>query len=523
MSNSRVLKAVVCGILCVVVGMIPSITGDVVTRGHVKEEQQCVNTFSDENSVICGYVHDSETGDPLANVNVQQEWHDSQGNYWSNYTTTDATGFYHLNTAAVTFRLYFYYEDYFRGYSPMMSIGENEILWYNVSLIPIPPVTVHFSGFITDNFSGEPIQDAQISLNWRDAEGHYWYNYTSTNSSGYYYIGAIPGETYIYVYKNNYYSYSSDAFFTENNSLVWFNVSLVPYPPVCAIICGYVTDAQNGDPLPDASVNLYCTTEYGQWHNSTHTNTIGFFSVGSIQGVVDLSAYKTSYSSLWVDNLVINENETRWVNLSLEYQPKETSLIQGYVVDAETSAVVRNAFVRFDWKDAVGHFYSKYTFTDQKGYYWINAPKGELQFLFTGNGYSNQQVAWFEINENAECWLNASLSPEITLVFSKPQPGVYINNESIFPALAKILSRFFPKSKPLIIGPLEIVVNITKSTLGCNRVEFYIDGSYRWTDSEAPFTYYWRNISFFTHVIRVIAYDNAGPCRIETLTVRKIL
>ena len=44
---------------------------------------------------------------------------------------------------------------------------------------------------------------------------------------------------------------------------------------------------------------------------------------------------------------------------------------------------------------------------------------------------------------------------------------------------------------------MEITVNITKSTLGCNRVEFYIDISIAGTDTEAPFTYYWNRERFF--------------------------
>jgi len=525
MLKSWGMKAVVCGIICLFVGtsVIPSINGDVLTREQAKQEHQLTSQMSDENSVICGYVDDIETGFPLENVEVEQSWEDSQGNYGWNYTLTDATGFYLFNTAAVDFRLYFTYEDYFREHSPMLSVGENEILWYNISMIPVPPLTVHFYGFITDNTSGEPIEGADINLNWYDTEGHYWYNDTESNSSGYYCIGGIPGTTYINVYNNNYYNYYSGECFTENNSLVWLNISLIPYPPVSAVVCGYITDAQNGDPIPDANVNLYCHNENGQWNNNTRTNTIGFYSVGSIQGIIDLSVYKQDYASTQSDNLDIKENETLWVNLTMDYQPTETSLIQGYVVDNETSSAVRNAFVRFDWKDSIGHFYSKYAFTDQKGYYWIKAPEGTIQFLITANGYTNKQTPWFDIDGYTERWLNRSLSPEITLMFSKPQPGIYINNELRFSILSKVISRFLPKSKPLIIGPLEITVNITKSTMGCDRVEFYIDNTYRWTDSKAPFTYYWNEKGFSKHVIRVIAYDNAGPCTIETITVRKIL
>jgi hypothetical protein len=525
MSKSRISKAVVFGIICLFVGtsVTPSIIGEVSTREQANQEPQLASRISDGNSVICGYVNNNETGDPLENVEVEQTWHDSEGDSHWNNTYTDATGYYHLNTAAVDFQLYFTSDYFFREYSSWMSIGENEIFWYNISLIPVPPETVHFSGFITDNSSGEPIEGANIYLYWYDTEDHYWYNYTKSNVSGHYNLGAIPGETHIYVTCSNYFSHESEEYFTENGSIIWLNISLIPYPPVSAVVCGYITDAEIGDPIPGASVNLYSFTEDGQWNNHTYTDTIGFYRIGSIPGDINLHVYMQDYASSYSNDLVIHENDTIWVNLSMEYEPTETSLIKGYVVDNETHAAVRNAFVRFDWKDEIGHFYSQYTFTDQKGYYWIEAPEGTIQFMITANGYTNQQTPWFYLQDYTESWLNMSLSPEITLVFSKPQIGIYINNELRFSILSKVISRFFPRSKPLIIGPIDITVNITKSTMGCDRVEFYIDDIYQGADSDAPFTFYWSKIGFSTHLIRVIAYDNAGPCTIETMMVRKIL
>jgi 5-hydroxyisourate hydrolase-like protein (transthyretin family) len=525
MKRNLISKVVVFGMiaLCMSVSVVSGTNGSIWTISPGEEEYQYTSQISDENSMICGYVNDRDSGVPLANVDVEQDWWDSQGHYGWNSTQTNATGFYYFNTAAVDFQLYFTNEDYFREYSSTMSIGEHEILWYNISMIPIPPETVYFYGVITDNSSGEPVEGADIDIYWYDTEGHSWNNDTQSNSSGYYCLGAIPGETYITVYYDNYFRFYSEELFTENDSLIWYNISLIPFPSVSAIVCGYITDAQTGDPIPDASVNLHCYVEHGYFSNYTHTNGIGFYSLGTIPGSVDLYVYKLDYASSYSDNHLITEDETLWMNLTLEYEPMETSLLKGYVVDSETSSVVRNAFIRYDWKDDVGHFSSDYTFSDQKGFYSIPAPKGTIQLMITANGYTNQQSSWFDIDEYTELWFNTTLTPEITLKITKPQPGVYINNESRFPMLSKFISRFLPGFPPLIIGPIEITVNITRSTMGCNRVEFYIDHKYMWTDVEAPFTYYWRAIGFSKHVIKVIAYDNAGPCTIETLTVRKII
>ena len=483
------------------------------------------NQICDENSEICGFVSDNETGNPLDNVDVDFYWVDQQGNQGWNTTYTDAEGWYHFNTAAVDFVLDFSHSNYFHESSSWLSVGENEICWFNISLIPTPEQTVHIQGYITDNTSGEPIEGAEIVLYWTDNQGHYWENYSESNASGYYSIRSIPGRTQIIVdYLHYYFTYSIELF-TENNSHIWLNISLIPYPPVSAQVYGYITDAELGDPIPDASVHLYCDTESGQFYNYTHTNEIGFYSIGTIPGDVVLMAYKNHYNTAWSTNYDIGENETIWVNLTLTFYPTENSRIKGYVIDSETHAAIRNAFIRYDWKDNAGHFFSRSTFTDQKGYYSINTPAGTVQCFITGDGYANQQTSWFFIEEYTEQWLNITLTPEIAVMFAKPQPGIFINNESRFPILSKILSRFFPKSIPLIIGPLEITVNVLKSSLGCNRVEFYIDTIYYGTDSRAPFTYYWNQTDSFkhTHEIRVIAYDNAGPCTIETIRVRKLL
>jgi hypothetical protein len=520
MLKDILVKAVVFEIVCLCV--CTSITQAVKDTTSQTGEHQQTSRTSDENSVICGYVHDIETADPIEDARVSLDWRDAEGNDGWESLYTNTTGFYMFNTGAVEFRLYFNYEDYFQEHSMWLSVGENEVFWYNQSLTPYPPETVCIYGFITNDLSGEPVTEAEVYLNWYDNEGHSWYNYTDCNSSGYYMLGAIPGRTTIQVYSDIYYDYYSSDFYTQNNSSIWFNISLIPYPPVSAVIYGYITDAGNGAPIDNANVNLYCYTEYGSFYNFTYTNGIGFYSLGTIPGDVHISVYKSPYESTQSPTFYINENQTCWINLSMEYEPTLTSLVKGYVVDNETHAVVRNAFVRYDWKDDVGHFYCDYAFTDQKGFYAIMVPKGTVQFLLTANGYLSQQTPWFDINENTEQWLNTTVYPEISVLFTKPQPGIYINNESRFPILSKILVRLFPQFTPVIIGPLEITVNITRSTMGCDRVEFSIDGLLRGTDSEEPFTYHWNETGFSTHEIQVIAYDNAGPCTIETIIVRKI-
>jgi 5-hydroxyisourate hydrolase-like protein (transthyretin family) len=525
MTKRLIKKAVICAVLCFCLStsIISIIQGEEPLNKQSIQDTNGMRLMGDETSVICGYVTDSVSGEPVEDVEVDLSWEDFDGNTGWNTTLTDVAGWYHFTTVPVEFRLNFHPENYFDEYTSSFTVWENQIFWYNASLIPVPEQTVRIQGYVTDNVTGAPIMDAFVNLNWYESGGpHYWHNYTSTNLSGYYSLCSIPGDTFLQVAYQDYFEYYSGDIYTQNNSVVWFNISLIPFPTATAIVCGFISDAQLGDPIPNVRVNLYCYTEYGMYTNYTFTDGIGFYSVGTVAGNVGISCSCPDYAMSSSQDHTVEENDTLWINLTMTYQPEETSKVKGYVVDSQTQAAVRNAIIRYNWRDDVGHFISKATFTDTKGYFLMTTPAGSVQFIMTGHGYSNQQTPWFFINEYSDIWMNVSLEPEISLVFEKPQPGIYINNESRFPFLSKILWRFFPQIKPLIIGPLEIAVQITNSTLGCNRVVFSIDDFYVKTDSEEPFTYDWNGTITGIHTIQVFAYDNAGPCRIETILVRKM-
>jgi hypothetical protein len=519
-----IAKAVVCLIICLFIStsVVAYYPKDLSIANRTATDQHPANQMRDRSAVICGYVTDNETGVLLDDIQVSLDWEDFEGNTGWDTIFTNSTGFYSFETVPVIFDLHFYSDEYFDEYTTTFSVLDGQTFWLNMSLIPYPEQTTFIQGYLTDNISGAPLQGANLNINWNDDQGHYWSNYTESDSTGYYFLGTIPGENYIYAHHDAYYTYHSNNIVIQNNSLLWFNISMVPYPPTSAIVCGYITDAEVGDPIPDAGIDLNCYNENGYFYNYTYTDDIGFYSVGTIPGTITIHSSHQNYDSSSSQQFLIHENETVWINISLTYHPEENSEVKGFIVDNETHAAVRGAFINYQWKDESGHFYSTSTFTDQKGFYSILAPTGFVQFFITGNGYTNQNTSWMFINEYSNTWLNATLEPELTIAFDKPQSRIYINDESRFPILSNILSRFFPKSVPLIVGPLEIVVNITKSTMGCNRVEFYIDNVYLKTDTEDPYTYQWDEKGLSRHTIQVIAYDNAGPCRVETLVVLKL-
>ncbi len=86
--------------------------------------------------------------------------------------------------------------------------------------------------------------------------------------------------------------------------------------------------------------------------------------------------------------------------------------------------------------------------------------------------------------------------------FIKPREGyLYLEDREIIPTIT---------GRTVIIGRITIQVNATNHESGINRVEFYIDNDFQTQDKEKPYEWTWDYLSFGTHSIKAIAYDNAG-------------
>lgn len=107
---------------------------------------------------------------------------------------------------------------------------------------------------------------------------------------------------------------------------------------------------------------------------------------------------------------------------------------------------------------------------------------------------------------------------ENTLIvkITKPEKALYIMNLKI----RKFLAR-----NPMIIGKIDIEVNVTDKESGVDMVEFYIDGELKEEDFTEPYKYTWKRekISIFKHkhIIKVVAYDKDGNSASDEITVWK--
>jgi hypothetical protein len=365
-----------------------------------------------KNSTVCGYITDSSTYNPINNSQIKLYWKDNKGHYLTNYTYSNSSGFYTVNTASGTIHLRVEADRFFREYTSYYNISENETLWINVSLDPCPPENSIVCGYITDSSSGDPIKDADVNLYWKDDQGHNYHNDTYSNISGFYLMNVTAGKIRLYVYAQGYFNEYIDYFFIKENETVWINISLFPRPKENSNVCGYINDSINGDPITYAKVELYWRDNHGH-HDWIYTksNASGYFKMNVASGKIKLYIYARGYFYEYTDNINISENETLWINVSLDPHPSENSIVCGYITDSITGDPIKNTEVDLYWRDNQGHHEWNDTNGSESGFYFMRVAVGKIQLDVYADGYFYNYTNWYNISENETLWINISLDP----------------------------------------------------------------------------------------------------------------
>lgn len=163
------------------------------------------------------------------------------------------------------------------------------------------------------------------------------------------------------------------------------------------------------------------------------------------------------------------------------------------------------------------------------GYRWVSNIDGFLSdeaSFNTSNLSVGTHVIGFSVKDNDGAWSNVS---EETLVVESQQPppsdtnppsveivkpgkAVYFNNKTLFP--------FFV---PVIIGNLGVEVQASDDESGVNHVELYLDGEQRCNFTTEPYLWLWNERAFGKHILKTVAYDNAGNTAVDEIVVWKVL
>jgi len=76
---------------------------------------------------------------------------------------------------------------------------------------------------------------------------------------------------------------------------------------------------------------------------------------------------------------------------------------------------------------------------------------------------------------------------------------------------------------PLIIGKLTVQAEIVESTFAIQKVDFFIDGARRGTDTKAPYEFLWTEHVSFGHTIEIVVTDVMNNKAFSEITVRKLI
>ena len=112
-------------------------------------------------------------------------------------------------------------------------------------------------------------------------------------------------------------------------------------------------------------------------------------------------------------------------------------------------------------------------------------------------------------NDTTTATITGGYTP-ISLTITKPDTGIYIADRKILP---------FPV--PVVIGKITIEVNASQVEYGIDRIELFIDDSFKENLTDEPYSWLWSDRAFFRHTITAVAYDDSGQHASKNLTVWK--
>ena len=210
-------------IFFICVSAIQSTSTKIVSKSNTQ-------TFS-ENSTICGYVTNFETGEPVFEAELDFFINDDQGTHYDYYTISDENGYYIIENVVTGTCI----ENganadgyhFFWG-TGEFEVPENATVWLNISMYPRQPETSKICGYIKDNLTGKCINNATIYTMWWDIHGQLTYNGTSSKENGFYTINIGAGFVWVDTATEAYINKMFSVDGLGDNERVWCNFSLDP-------------------------------------------------------------------------------------------------------------------------------------------------------------------------------------------------------------------------------------------------------------------------------------------------------
>jgi len=342
-----------------------------------------------EDATVHGYVRDIDTTLPIASAVVTIETENSWSmQSYSNYTQTDAAGYYEMSVVNGTARMQFSKYGYTMMTIEGLPVPEGASVSQDAQL---KMTQAKIRGNVTEAGTSTPMNFARVYLTDRGSN----LTMTVVNETGAYELDAFVGENLTLVAEQNGYISNMTTVTVAPGDELWYDFEL---KLISAWLVGTVTDAANGSPISGVWVHLN-STDFENWAN---TNSSGHYNFSAPPGTYSVEVWTGGYWQYLNSSVVVVDNVENVHDIAL--MPWDSALLVGRVTDLITGAPIEDASV---WSSG---YMGNATTTDANGNYSMHVGAGTQNVRVEASGYV-QNESMVDLKNLTTTVHNVSLSP----------------------------------------------------------------------------------------------------------------
>jgi CBS domain-containing protein len=307
---------------------------------------------------LTGMVTDADTEEPIEGAVVTLEYHGL-----TRTDLTDAKGTYEFKGVPLCYCL----KDVTasaKGYEAQtQAVGVGAYTVVDFALVPDDgggdETTAVLTGTVTDADTGEPIEDARMTLTYHDVSRK-----GLTDADGVYRFEDVPA---CFCLKNI--SASKDGYIDQSKEVGVSGVTVVDFAlmieelePDTGTIVGTVTDLNNGEPLEGVLIEL----TYHDVLRTAYTDADGRYSFDQVPECRCLKTVKASLEHFRPESQDVSVHGVTVADFALMIEEQEPPIgsLTGTVTDAATGEPIEGALVTLEYHDV-----SRTAVTDADGWF----------------------------------------------------------------------------------------------------------------------------------------------------------
>ena len=251
--------------------------------------------------------------------------------------------------------------------------------------------------------------------------------------------------------------------------------------------------------ITDNYVGININSPSNHFSKNIFSNNLIGLSIESGENQLFYNTFKSNHIGIYINstNNYFSYNDITINHIGVNISPLSfnNSIYYNSFIDNSQNAYDAGSNIWDDGRE--GNFWSDYNGTDANG-----DGIGDTPYNISGGDNQDKfplMEPYFD-DEPPFIW------------FLNPHRGsIYFGNGHI--------TIWFPIS--IVIGTIDIVVDVTDDRSGVNKVEIYIDDELKTTDTEDPYGWRWDEKTSSRHILKIVAFDNVGNSATDKLPVWK--